>query len=492
MAGDMHLEQALQALVPGPVSCVQQKPDGEEILSVSFATPRRGDLDAATIRCLRKLGLSPSQPDPRRPALYERTIRAGQKEAFLSEVRGKRVASMIRIDDLNRELKMILRPGRLAGRTKRISTRWNAGRVVYTGNPLDLAMPDAGSGAAYFMPIRLVRDRPRLKLNAGDRAWVRGGRLFLDASNRLRLSTGLVDVALDDIPVDAQGMGILRNGQVVATLSEGSNRVIGRLALARLEEVRGDGEVFVAPQSDVDVNLAPPGDRATPALLPGHLEFPGRDPRAHLSSIGAQVRLLKVLTGIEQALLTPAARPAPAVRPTVPVASPPRTRQVVIAANAPLAAAHLKALGVPVKTSPGRLTLTVESGGEPLQRLVGAFSKVLAGLRKRMAICQENHANAERRRDEKGNLNPYRRKVVKLGEEGELLESEDPSPFPTVVKPEHPDADPAGKVKSPNVSKEVEEADFRRIAREYRLVRAALGRIAPDIVIPDPPEFLAE
>lgn len=492
MAGDMQLDQALQALVPGPVSCVQQKPDGPEILSVSFATPRRGELDAATTQCLKKLGLSQSQPDPRRPALYERTILAGQKAAFLRDVRGKRVASMLRVDGLRRELKMILRPGRLAGSSNRISSNWKTGRLVYTGNSLDVAMPDAGMGTSYFLPVRLTKNHPRLKLKAGDRAWVRGGRLFLDAANQLRLNMGRIEVDLDDIPVTAQGMGVLRNGQVTVTHADGTNKVVGRLALARLEKVRGDGEVFIANGGDTEIHLALPGEDETPALLPGHLEFPGKDPRGHLSTISAQVRLLRVLSSIEEALLTPTTRTIPAIHQATPVAPPPRARQVVVAADAPLSAAHMKALGVPVKTSPGRVTLTIEPGPEALQRLVGAFSKVLAGLKKRMAICQENYTNADRRRDEKGSLNPYRRKVVKLGKEGELLESEDPSPFPTVVKPEHPDADPAGKVKSPNVSREVEKADFRRIAREYRLIRAALARIAPDIVFPDSPEFIAD
>ncbi|MCY3020999.1 MAG: hypothetical protein NTW87_18440, partial [Planctomycetota bacterium] len=100
---------------------------------------------------------------------------------------------------------------------------------------------------------------------------------------------------------------------------------------------------------------------------------------------------------------------------------------------------------------------------------------------------EQNRRSADRIRDAETRINPYRRRIVKIGPQGEAVEEADPTPFPRVYKPGDPNADAEGYVTMPNVNRALETAEFQADAEEYRLVRAAMERLAPQQIFPDPP-----
>jgi flagellar basal-body rod protein FlgC len=144
---------------------------------------------------------------------------------------------------------------------------------------------------------------------------------------------------------------------------------------------------------------------------------------------------------------------------------------------------HLKALGVAVERTPGRTTI-LRRGDRA--KVVEAMTKVLQVLRMRMAVHEQNLRNAERIRDAENRINPYRRKVLKIGPQGAPVEELDPAPFRKVQKPGDPNADADGFVTMPNVDRAAETAELQAAVDEYRLVRACMERLAPLQIFPDP------
>lgn len=112
----------------------------------------------------------------------------------------------------------------------------------------------------------------------------------------------------------------------------------------------------------------------------------------------------------------------------------------------------------------------------------GISSSGLAAERQRMEVASNNIANAHTTRTASGE--PYRRQRVVFAEilkpapagKGEHLtlggvevvgQSGDPTPFPVVYDPGHPDADENGMVRMPNVQIPHEMVDLLTASRAY-------------------------
>jgi flagellar basal body rod protein FlgC len=273
-------------------------------------------------------------------------------------------------------------------------------------------------------------------------------------------------------------VSVQKDGQVVAALPNNQTKVLGKLHVVSVPKLKSaDGLHF-------DLDGASDVANVGECLLPGHLEF-GLPPEGLALKAHAAAQKKNLATAIELALAQPL--PGPALPgPATPNAEPP-AKSIVLAAEVSLAVTQLKALGIVVESTPGQTVIPVGTRPEERQRAVANLTKVLQGLLKRMSISQQNYLNANKVRDEQGQLNPYRRKLVKVGPEGQLVEDEDPSEFRKELKPGHPDARPDGNVIYPNVNRKVEKADFESAAAEYQLLRTALERLAPMTIFPEAP-----
>lgn len=86
-------------------------------------------------------------------------------------------------------------------------------------------------------------------------------------------------------------------------------------------------------------------------------------------------------------------------------------------------------------------------------------------------VVAVNIANAETTRTPSGE--PFRRKLLVLMQNGlgvrVAVITDDPSPFRLVYDPSHPDADPNGYVRLPNVHPILEMVDLMAATRGYEL-----------------------
>jgi flagellar basal-body rod protein FlgC len=86
-------------------------------------------------------------------------------------------------------------------------------------------------------------------------------------------------------------------------------------------------------------------------------------------------------------------------------------------------------------------------------------------------VVAVNIANAETTHTPSGE--PFRRKLVVLMQDGLGVKvaaiTDDPSPFRLVYDPSHPDADPNGYVRLPNVHPVLEMVDLMAATRGYEL-----------------------
>ena len=164
-------------------------------------------------------------------------------------------------------------------------------------------------------------------------------------------------------------------------------------------------------------------------LCLGHLEYPAIDADKvgrELSDALARRRTLEDLF---------AALEKKGERDGASAASSQTSPPIVIYADIPLAAEHLTLLGVNVERAPGRATIPVASDAETT---VAAFVKVLQVLQLRIATHEQNLRNADRIRDAEGRLNPYRRKVVRLGAQGSRSRARTPRPSGGPTSPTTP------------------------------------------------------
>ena len=110
--------------------------------------------------------------------------------------------------------------------------------------------------------------------------------------------------------------------------------------------------------------------------------------------------------------------------------------------------------------------------------MLGSLEISASGLEARrlwMNTIAENIANAETTRDANGNPNPYVRKepLFSTNKVGNavgvrvLKVQDDPSPPREVFRPGHPDANPQGYVKMPNIRVVQEMVDMMMATRSY-------------------------
>jgi flagellar basal-body rod protein FlgC len=409
--------------------------------------------------------------------LLRRRVAAREKAVLAKELETLLVLAGKEVRESQDRLASVGEPGLLSGRVT------EAGQLIYTGHPLDLAMPDTARGSLLFLPV-LTSD--------GQRTYTRGGRLYVDDLGRLALREGPLAEQIV-VSAEARALRVKPTGEVEAVLSSGNPKLLGRLALVPLGEPAGNGRTF----SGVVGAPVLAGENGVPLLKPGHLEYPHLNVKSEVTRLAERERDVRILRRIELGLAEPFRQTMvnPPMQPVQPVERSPDLLSgfpLQIGADLPLAVPHLKVLGVQVEAAPGRVLVLTGDRDETRRQTVAALTKVLQGLRKRMDITHLNYRNANRLRDEQGQLNPYRRKLIRVGPEGELLEAEDETPFRKEFNPNHPDVGLDGSVLFPNVNRLVEKADFEQAATEYRLIRTALERLAPGIIFPDPPVLQVE
>lgn len=486
---EIEREAVLAAQAPIAVVQVSSQPNGTTTFTVRLLT---ADGDAKTYRALLlELGFQADAKEPVPPEgarVFTQALADAQRAAFLEKLLAQRERLLVAGEGLRRRIQMACKPGLDEDPNGlRLSVSWKPGRLTYSGHPMDVAMPDAGTDSKLFLPIILKRAYPPLNLDSGAMAFVRAGRLYFDEDGFLGVPEGALAGDLGKLPKKASRVLIQPDGRVRALVGDKSWKELGRLSLVTLKEARGDGRLFAGPDKWNDASKRRPAEGDLGPLLVGHLEFPGTDPQDLGAQLAESIRQLHLLENLEAHAASGGGGNGNGNTHTGAPQEAAGERQLVIAANLPLAVTHLKALEVKVDNASGRTVIAFENNAEGTQKAVSALSKVLLeNLRKRMEICQQNYDNAMRTRDERGQLAPYRRKLVQLGKAGEVVVAEDPSDFRKLLKPEHKDAGPEGFVLMPNVNRSLERADFERAAEEYRLLRAALARLAGDLIFPEP------
>lgn len=485
---DIEREAVLAAQAPLAVVQASTQANGSATLVVRMLS-ETGDAKASRAILL-ELGFQADAKDaaplpPEGARAFTLALAGTQRTAFLEKVLAQRERLLVTGEDLRRHIHTACKPGLDQDPNGlRLAVSWKPGRLTYSGHPMDVAMPDAGVDSNLFLPIILKRAYAPLNLDAGAMAFVRAGRLYFDEDGFLGVPEGALAGDLGKLPKKASRVLIQPDGRVRALVGDKSWKELGRLSLVALKEARGDGRLFAGPDKWNDVAKRRPAEGDVGPLAVGHLEFPGTDPQDLGVQLAESIRQLRLLETIEAHAASVPGN-GNANNGGAPEAA--GERQLVIAANMPLAVTHLKALDVKIDNASGRTVIAFENSAEGTQKAVSALSKVLLeNLRKRMEICQLNYDNAMRTRDERGQLAPYRRKLVQLGKAGEVVVAEDPSDFRKLLKPEHKDAGPEGFVLMPNVNRSLERADFERTAEEYRLLRAALARLAGDLIFPEP------
>jgi flagellar basal body rod protein FlgC len=465
LGGAARLEILLEALAYRP--SVQGLPDEKGAWSILVSEPK---LSRSEGEGLDRLGVKSAGGTPGGPR--RRVLAPAEQPAFAAAVRKARAETLLQLSADWRALDHALSPGVLTAAPEGGGV-FLPGRLVYTGHPLDLAAPDGGHKALTFFVVNL--ERPSAGLVPSIRVLCRGGRAHVGADGFLRLPCGML-TDLNPAPRESEEVRIDGDGTVIVQLRNRERRTLGRLAVVMVPEdnlLQGDGEVFAVPTSAVSVT---PGEGTVPYLPVGHLEV-SSPPAGRAAALAEKARLLALLNALESVC-----QAAPfAVNRTLEIADP-----------LSLSVEHMKALRIPFESGAGRITLQTGGNPEEAQRILKDLAEVLRGLRRRMEIAQENFNHACRVRDDTGALNPYRRKVIEIGKAGEVLEARDLSPFPKRSVPDSKDAGPDGLVAFPNVNRQIERADFHRAREEYLLLRAALGRLNPDHLHPEPPEFQGE
>jgi flagellar basal-body rod protein FlgC len=355
------------------------------------------------------------------------------------------------------------KPGQLL---RRPDAGFYPGKLFYTGNPLDFAFADSLT----FLSLKVHHGDTTGGVEETD--YVRGGRLFVDSKNRLQLEEGRLPGEWKDVPQNTAQLAIKPDGRVLAIATDGAVTELGRLELRRAE-LQNDSPLLPP-------TLPALTDEAHSTLRIGHLEIADLD---SLVSPALQARSARrVLETLLATLSQPAQNTAaPSSGNAAPASATPVT--LTLHADLPWTEKHLKALGITAERTPG---LTTIAAGKDPAATVAALAKVLQGLRLRMSIHEQNLRNAERVRDADNRINPYRRKILEIGPQGEPLEKADPSPLQKVSKPGDPNADADGFVMLPNVNRAVETSEFQSAADEYKLIRSALERLAPEHIFPDP------
>lgn len=363
-----------------------------------------------------------------------------------------------------------------AERTQQAPAKESERRIVYTGHPLDLAIVNP----EVFIRVRLNVDAASQNDEESNyEGYVRGGQLLVNPAGRLRLERFTLTGITHAVPANTERIVVKNNGSVAALSPEGKSTELGTIELFRVyKPIYNPERGLVVPATEAAQPERVTLDNPNSPLLIGHLEVAKQDEAAISRALAARHVLETLLTTLSQ----PAQNAAvPSSGNTAPATAAPVT--LTLHADLPWTEKHLKALGITADRTPG---LTTIAAGKDPAATVAALAKVLQGLRLRMSIHEQNLRNAERVRDADNRINPYRRKIIEIGAQGELLEKADPSPLQKVSKPGDPNADADGFVMLPNVNRAVETSEFQSAADEYKLIRSALERLAPEHIFPDP------
>jgi len=452
---------------PTPAISAVLQDSGAIRLHLALAPPYNS---SALTEEIEKLGFDPEPPAGGGEGLWTRAVTSGERAAFEKLV-------LARLQETSRSLEHVQslevqsrRPGRVVWMGPEEPGRFLSGRLVYTGHPLDIALADAGGDPHLFLAVE-SRTAPPSPASV----YVRGGRLFVGEDWTLGLDEFKPAGELKKVPFETERISVRPDGQVLAFSHEGTSSGLGWLQVVRLAAFKpaaqaGSVESVGAPQAVACV----PGESP---LRPGHLEYGAFDLHAPVRAVyllAASRLLTETLRALDQPVVSAKATIAPSG-----ISGP-----IVIHADLAWTEQHLKALGVPVERTPGHTVIPL--GHDP-QKVVDALAKVLQVLRLRMATHDQNLRNADRVRDADNRLNPYRRKVIRIGPQGEAVEEADSSPFRKLYKPGDPNADADGNITLPNVNSALEMTDFQAAAEEYKLVRACMERLAPQQIFPDPP-----
>lgn len=334
-----------------------------------------------------------------------------------------------------------------------------AGALVYTGNAQDVAVSPSA---------------PDVFILTSAKVYVRGGRLSVGGDGVIKLDgASLNDMGIKEVPADAASMGVSGDGTISANSINGVQSNLGRLLVVQIKEVDALGGGFV-PHAGATVNAQPAG---SPPLLPGHLEVP--DVAAKLEALHLQLRAKAALVSLLESF-TSVEEPTPS---TTPVEAP-RVPLVLHSAMQQRTVEHLKALRVPITVAGDAATV---GQGSTAEQLVPAMAIALNGLKRSMALHEENMPHAGKARDLEGRLSPYRRKYIEI-EKGEAVEKTDMSELPKNYKPGDPDAGADGNVVLSNVNRAAEISEYKRDIEDYKMLREALLRLDARQVFPEAPK----
>ena len=345
------------------------------------------------------------------------------------------------------------------------------GSVEYTGHALDIAFADNLWAPEFFIDF----GEPQTNGNVPGplpHTFSRGGRLIVKDGHLRFDGDSIYPVSDRKVPPAATHLSINADGIILAHEPSGRTTDLGQLKFVRVKSFKPATHGFVVDEA-ADTNEWVQKNGRGP-VLPGYIEnCDYASINAMMSAFHRKNTLLALQAGIHNAPAKGA--DASADSDLLPL---------IIHTPLPKTAEHLKALKIAVEKTNERTTIGANADEDDV---ANALVSVLQGLRRRLAIHEENLRNAGKTRDSEGRLNAYRRKTVAIGPQGNLVEGVDKSELPKNYKPGDPDAGPDGFVVLSNVNKAVESEDFKGTIDEYKLVRTALERIAPKHVFPDPP-----
>ncbi|MFH0938673.1 MAG: hypothetical protein V1899_05270 [Planctomycetota bacterium] len=386
-------------------------------------------------------------------AIWSRRLLNAERRAFENRLAESLKHITQQMSQIQNHLREAAQPGRLLQ---------TPSKLVYTGHSLDIAFADAGADPHLFVAME-------------GKVCVRGGRVFIAEDGMPGIGNHKLAGLWRKAPRDAEQIYFRPDGQLLAIRHVGPVESLGRIEVVKLSRFQRVENVYASTDAG-DVERIELQELDSPLRI-GHLEFPALDCRATLQQLAQTLAARRAFNALIQAIEQ---------------ASPLADREArandlrgpfVIHADLPWSAEHFKALGLIVNRAPGRLTLVVENDSEVI---VAAGLKVLLVLRQRIGIHEQNLRNAGQIRDENNRINPYRRKILKIGPQGEAVEGLDNAALQKTYKPGDPNADADGFILLPNVNRVVEIAELQAAVEEYKLVRAVIERLAPQQIFPDP------
>ncbi len=358
----------------------------------------------------------------------------------------------------------------------------HAAHAVSTGNGLDFTFSDDPSQPEFFVNLSLSRkfgSKPTGKtsdeLTKETDILIRGGRIIVRGDD-LYLEGSVTPLTPEkSVPKTATHLALSTDGMITAYDASGHGTDLGRIQIVRVKSLKKvEGGIQITDTASIEEWV---GEHGRGPFLPGCLEMEDNDPI--ITDLAHSIRWRNGLLALQAGLISLATKPSDG-----------RTESdllpLIVHTPLPKTVEHLRALKIAAEKTNERTTIGQDADEENVEN---ALVTVLQGLRRRLAIHEENLRNAGKTRDPEGRLNAYRRKTVAIGPQGNIIEGVDKSDLPKNYKPGDPDAGPDGFVVLSNVNKAVETEEFKGTIEEYKLIRAALERLAPKHIFPDPPSI---